>query len=297
MEIRVEAKKLAEVDSDALVIVGFEGAPPDTPAADQTKELYDSGEFSGKALEIAILHRPGGLKAKRLVLAGGGKRDKFDAAELRKLAGAVVRALKAKGVHTIALALEDAWRSGDFAAAAVEGAVLADLENDRYKTDPKKNEKTGRVVFGAGGLASSRGSRAHSGGSAKFHPRSCQRTRQRLDSHSAGRARDANGSRIRPGVRGFGSGPHAPAWHGRAAGRRARQRRASRADRHSIPARQRTGDQGSSRPGRQGRHLRHRRHLHQARRGHGKDALRHGRRRGGAGRHARHRADQAVRSP
>ncbi len=114
MEIRVEPKKLAEVDSDALVIVGFEGAPPDTPAADQTKELYDSGEFSGKALEIAILHRPGGLKAKRLVLAGGGKRDKFDAAELRKLAGAVVRALKAKGVHTIALALDNAWRSGRF---------------------------------------------------------------------------------------------------------------------------------------------------------------------------------------
>ncbi len=33
------------------------------------------------------------------------------------------------------------WRSDDFAAAAVEGAVLADVENDRYKTDPKKNEK------------------------------------------------------------------------------------------------------------------------------------------------------------
>ncbi|MGB6945995.1 MAG: leucyl aminopeptidase [Bryobacteraceae bacterium] len=141
MEIRVEPKKLAEVDSDALVVVGFEGAPPEVALYEQIKDFYDSGEFSGKALEIAILHRPGGLKAKRLVLAGGGKRDKFDAAELRKLSGAVVRALKAKGVHAIALALDDAWRSDDFAAAAVEGAVLADLENDRYKTDPKKNEK------------------------------------------------------------------------------------------------------------------------------------------------------------
>ena len=28
MEIKLEPKKLAEVDSDALVIVGFEGAPP-----------------------------------------------------------------------------------------------------------------------------------------------------------------------------------------------------------------------------------------------------------------------------
>jgi leucyl aminopeptidase len=141
MDIKLEPKKLGEVDSDALVILGFESAPPPGAAADQIKELYDSGEFSGKALEIAILHRPGGLKAKRLVLAGGGKREKFDAAELRKLTGAVVRALKSKGIRSITLALDEAWRSDDFVASAAEGAVLADLENDRYKTDPKKNEK------------------------------------------------------------------------------------------------------------------------------------------------------------
>ena len=141
MEIRLEPKKLGDVDSDALVVVGFEGAAPAAAAADQTKELYDSGEFSGKALEIAILHRPAGLKAKRLVLAGGGKSEKFDAAELRKLTGAVVRALKSKAIHTITLALDEAQRSDDFVASAVEGAVLADVENDRYKTDPKKNEK------------------------------------------------------------------------------------------------------------------------------------------------------------
>jgi leucyl aminopeptidase len=141
MEIRLEPKKLADVDSDALVIVGFEGTPAQAPAAEQIKELYDSGEFTGKALEIAIVHRPGGLKAKRLVLAGGGKREKFDAAEFRKLTGAVLRALKSKSIRSITLVLDESFRSDDFAAAAVEGVVLADLENDRYKTDPKKNEK------------------------------------------------------------------------------------------------------------------------------------------------------------
>src|SRR5580704_18654518 len=141
MDIKIETRPIAEVDSDAVVIVAFEGEPPSGPASDQIKELYDSGEFSGKALEIAILHRPAGLKAKRLVLAGGGKRDKFNPAELRKLTGAVVRALKCKGIRTITLALDEAWGSDDFVAAAVEGAVLADVENDRYKTDPKKNEK------------------------------------------------------------------------------------------------------------------------------------------------------------
>jgi leucyl aminopeptidase len=141
MDVKLETRAVPQVDSDALVIVGFEGTPPQAAAADQIQELYDSGEFSGKALEIAILHRPAGLKAKRLVLAGGGKRDKFDAAELRKLTGAVVRSLKSKGVRAITLALDEPFRSDDFVASGVEGAVLADLENDRYKTDPKKNEK------------------------------------------------------------------------------------------------------------------------------------------------------------
>jgi leucyl aminopeptidase len=141
MQVKLETGSVSQVDSDAVVIVGFEGTPPDAVAADQTKEFYDSGEFSGKSGEVAVLHRPAGLKAKRLVLLGGGKRERFDAAELRKLTGIVVRALKSKGIHSIALALDDPFRSDDFTAAAVEGAILADLENDRYKTDPKKNEK------------------------------------------------------------------------------------------------------------------------------------------------------------
>src|SRR5579862_8016979 len=141
MDVKLETNGVPQADSDALMMVGFEGAPPAAPVADQVKELYDSGEFSGKALEVAILHRPAGLKAKRLVLAGGGKREKFDAAELRKLTGATVRSLKSKSIHSVTLALEQPMQSADFIAAAVEGAVLADLENDRYKTDPKKNDK------------------------------------------------------------------------------------------------------------------------------------------------------------
>ena len=142
MEIKLEPRSTVEVESDALVIVGFEGAPPQgAPASEAIKELYDSGEFSGKSLETAILHRPSGVKTKRLVIAGGGKKERFDASELRKLSGAVLRSLKSKGIRNIALALDDPFRSEDFSAAAVEGAILADLEPDRYKTDPKKNEK------------------------------------------------------------------------------------------------------------------------------------------------------------
>jgi len=159
MDIKVEGKPIAEVDTDALLVVGFETAAPEGPASALSKELYDAGEFSGKSFEIAILHRPAGLKAKRLVLAGGGKRAEFNPAELRKLSGATLRALKSKGVRNIVMALDEPFRSDDFAAAAVEGALLGDLEANRYKTDPKKNEKqvTSFSVLGGSQAAVDRG--------------------------------------------------------------------------------------------------------------------------------------------
>ena len=46
------SKQAAEVEADALVVLGFEGAPLRTPRSRLVKELYDSGEFTGKTLEI-----------------------------------------------------------------------------------------------------------------------------------------------------------------------------------------------------------------------------------------------------
>ena len=40
-------------------------------------DLIASGEVTGKMLETTLLHKPQGLKAKRLLLIGGGKAKKF----------------------------------------------------------------------------------------------------------------------------------------------------------------------------------------------------------------------------
>src|ERR1035441_2430784 len=61
---------------------------------DAAADLIASGEVTGKMLEIALLHKPSGLKAKRLMLIGGGKAKNFSSYELRKLAGSAVRSLK-----------------------------------------------------------------------------------------------------------------------------------------------------------------------------------------------------------
>ena len=85
------------MEADALVVIGWEGGPPQgMPAADNQGTVRFGEFYAGKSLEISILHHPAGVKAKRLVLAGGGEQERFDASELRKLSGAVLRWLKSK---------------------------------------------------------------------------------------------------------------------------------------------------------------------------------------------------------
>src|ERR1039458_4841181 len=80
------------------------------------------------------------VRATRVLLVGAGKPEKFDAAEMRRLSGAAVRYLKAKSIKTVALAVDADFAGDDFAAAAIEGALLGDFEPDRYKTgDDKKS--------------------------------------------------------------------------------------------------------------------------------------------------------------
>ncbi len=102
--------------------------------------LLEAGEITGKPFEWTLLHQPAGIAAKRVLLAGAGKAEKFDAAEMRKLAGAALRHLKSKSCRNIAMILEDGWATGEAVSAAVEGAVLGDYEPDRYKSGDNKEK-------------------------------------------------------------------------------------------------------------------------------------------------------------
>ncbi|MBS1851909.1 MAG: leucyl aminopeptidase [Acidobacteria bacterium] len=104
-------------------------------------EVIASGEVIGKTLESTLLHKPAGLKGGRLLLLGGGKAKKFTAANLRKLAGAAVRGLKAKGVKNFAFVAPEAEFSAEEAVKAiVEGAFLGSFDSDTYKSDRKEQK-------------------------------------------------------------------------------------------------------------------------------------------------------------
>ena len=94
-----------------------------------------------------MLHNVPEVAARRVLLAGVGKRQQCDPAVVRHLAGAAVRFLKGKSVKKIAWGIEPPCASADHASAAVEGAVLGNFEPDRYQTgNNKKPAETFTVV-------------------------------------------------------------------------------------------------------------------------------------------------------
>ena len=165
MEIQLEAQPFSSVSADAIVtyVFGdkdarFEGtvAELDRTLGGKIKPLADSGELSGKPLEMILLHYPAGLAAKRLLLVGAGKPEKFSHAELRKIAGAALRYLKTRGVKTFAFLPADKDRTPAAAQAIAEGLLHADYESDKYQTQKKNNKAIDRVSL-LGFSAASRG--------------------------------------------------------------------------------------------------------------------------------------------
>jgi len=117
-------------------------ATSDAAVVTAAKEVIGLGEVTGKSFETTLLHNPAGLKAKRLLLLGGGKAKTFSASDLRKLAGAAVRTLKGKSIRNFALVVpETAVPAADGVRAVVEGAFVGSFEPDYYKSDRKNKDQ------------------------------------------------------------------------------------------------------------------------------------------------------------
>ncbi len=120
-------------------------ATSDAAISAAAKDVIDSREVTGKNFETTLLHHPAGLKAKRLLLLGGGKAKTFSTSDLRKLAGAAVRTLKSKNIQSFAFVVpETAVPAADGVRAVVEGACVGSFEPDYYKSD-RSNNKTQKI--------------------------------------------------------------------------------------------------------------------------------------------------------
>ena len=148
MQITLDARPFAKLDSQALVTYAFDQDDPiqsvlselDAAVGGALGKLAKSGELTGKSLEMALLHFPAGIAAERVLVVGAGKRNKFTTVELRRLAGAALRYLKSRSVKRLAFLVCEDDRNAAAAQAVTEGLLIADFESDKYKTE-KKNDK------------------------------------------------------------------------------------------------------------------------------------------------------------
>jgi leucyl aminopeptidase len=145
MEVSVEKRPLDAIDTEALVLFLSEGQKQ--AKIDEAYPGLFGTEFSGKPLELTLLHRPAGFQAKRVLLAGLGKQERVTPADWRKAAGAAVRHLRARSVREAVLAADSAPAAG----AVTEGAILGDYDPDLYKSDKKDAKAMDRVAVAAPG--------------------------------------------------------------------------------------------------------------------------------------------------
>jgi leucyl aminopeptidase len=155
MQITIDARPFATIATEALVTYVFEEENPvrgraaelDQAAGGALRKLAESGELSGKALEMTLLHYVSGVAAQRILLVGAGKPEKFNTAELRKLAGAALRYLKARKVTRLAFLARESDRSAAAAQGVTEGLLLGNFESDKYKTEKKNGKEIEAAVL------------------------------------------------------------------------------------------------------------------------------------------------------
>jgi leucyl aminopeptidase len=155
MQIQLETQPYSSIQADALVTYIFdkenklEGpvADIDQATGGHLAALAATGELTGKALELVLVHFPEGMDAKRLLLVGAGKPDKFAVADLRKIAGTSLRYLKSRGVKKIAFLAREGERGPDAVQAVVEGLTTADFESNKYHTEKKNNREIQSVLL------------------------------------------------------------------------------------------------------------------------------------------------------
>ena len=160
MDVRVSTRDVQQFDGDAVAVGIFsDDAEPQGPAAalDEAMAgviagLQASGEITGVADEVTLLHTLGKIEPARVAVIGLGPRSRFTVDRVRRASAIACRQLRKAGAQRVGLALagaESGVNLAQAARAATEGALLGLYEFRLYKT-PKQEGQTNGNGGGSG---------------------------------------------------------------------------------------------------------------------------------------------------
>jgi leucyl aminopeptidase len=170
-ELTIEVRAPGEGEPDSLAILFPQGGGADAfsngtrdldgQLRGRLQQLADSGELKGDLGTAVVLHTNGDLNARRVVVAGIGKKDELDADALRTAASAVAHRVADVG-GTLAWQLDESLPLSleEQARAIVEGTMLGSYNPARWKTQEQPEAHVEKIVLyttAADGLAESAG--------------------------------------------------------------------------------------------------------------------------------------------
>ncbi len=149
MEIEVSGPGGGSPDALVVVLTEDDSTPrTDAGIGDQLRRLADDGELRGEVGRTVVVHTNGDSAARRVVVAGVGKRSEVDADAVRTAAAAVARRLRDVG-GTLGWTLDDSLPLSldEQARAVVEGAVLGAYSPGRWKSDQGAAKDISKIVL------------------------------------------------------------------------------------------------------------------------------------------------------
>ena len=166
MNIEVKKGIIQEEQTELIVVNLFEGVHEpggatgavDNALGGQIRDLIASGDFKGKLNEAMLLYTRGAIPAKRVLVVGMGKQEKFDLEKARQVAATAARRARTLGVTRYSTIVHGAGTAGLDAAQAAqalaEGTHLSQYrftqhrtEKDELLDDGKELEKVTIVAF------------------------------------------------------------------------------------------------------------------------------------------------------
>ena len=158
MNITIRTDPLADLDCEVLLVGHFEGGKTpegmartlDERCSGIISELIDGGDFKGKLYTSSVVYPRGIIPARRIVIAGLGKREECDLDKIRGVFSKTVQKMRDLGVEQVAASLdfgETDLTAGDIARAAVEGVLLGLYRFTSYKTLEEDRQEMNNFII------------------------------------------------------------------------------------------------------------------------------------------------------
>ncbi len=155
MRIEFQTRNYADVVCDLLAYPVFANGvsdPSSLKALDKATQgvvasVLSTGEFKPDLHHTCLIHRPGRLKARRLLLVGAGKEREFNLARLREIAGTAARSARQARCKCIALLMRGGFPGAEATRVSAEGALYGNYESEIYKTREIETQDVEELVL------------------------------------------------------------------------------------------------------------------------------------------------------